>query len=66
MNPDLKKLTAYVNAVSDLAESVERDIKNGNKISSDTVLRLSKLIAAVNKVASLIDNLHINDLKYTQ
>ena len=49
------ELAKYVNATADLAESVERDIRNGNKISSDTVLALSKLIAAAKRVENIVD-----------
>lgn len=49
------KLDLYIKSVDELAEGMERDIKNGSTISSDTVLRLSKMIAARQAVAYLID-----------
>jgi hypothetical protein len=53
----LRNLTKYVNAASDLAEALEVDIKKGNKISTETVLRLSKFVAAAKAVSSLLDDL---------
>jgi len=57
MKNDLIALAKYVNAVNELAEGVERDIKNGKSISNDTVLRLSKFISAQNTVAFMLETL---------
>lgn len=63
MNPALLKLTKYVHAAADLAEGLERDIKNGKKISADTVLRLSKFISATKLVATMLDEIEAINVK---
>lgn len=55
MNPDFIRLNNYVTCVEMLAKSVENDIKDGKTISDNTVLRLSKLIAATAAVSNLLD-----------
>lgn len=56
MNKDLIKIIAYVEAATNLAEAVERDIKLPNQnITSDTVLKLSKFAVAANKFKDLLD-----------
>jgi len=55
MHPDFVKLNNYITCVELLARSVEADIQNGNKISSATVVQLSKLVAATQEVAGLLD-----------
>jgi hypothetical protein len=42
------RIEVYLIRVAELCEGLERDIKNGKVISSDTVLRLSRLISATN------------------
>lgn len=54
MNSELVKLIKYVNTAADLAEALERDIKNGKTISNDTVLKLSKHVSATQHVVSLL------------
>lgn len=56
-NPEYMKLVKYVNAASDLAESVTRDIKKGKKISSQTVVHLSKFVTASHLVQKMIDQI---------
>lgn len=63
MTEELIKLTKYVNAATDMAEGLERDIKNGKKISNDTVLRLSKFVSASKLVASMWDSILDKDVK---
>lgn len=63
MNEQLIKLTKYVNAAADLAEGVERDIKNGKKISPDTVHRLAKFVTTAKNAASMWDELVDTDVK---
>lgn len=55
MNEELLKITLYVNATADLCACLESDIKAGNKITSKTVLALSKLIKAAKEVEKLVD-----------
>lgn len=61
MHPDFVKLNNYVTCVEMLTRSVEADIKNGKQISSETVLRLSKLVAATSAVSNLLDVLDKNN-----
>ena len=63
LTPEFIKLLRFVNASADLAEGVERDIKNGKKISSDTVLRLSKYVSAAKSVANLLDQVELSGAK---
>lgn len=53
MDTELTKISKYVNAGADLAESLEADIRAGKKITSQTVLNLSKFIAAAKEVSKL-------------
>ena len=48
-------LGLYFDVVADLAISIENDIKNGKTISSDTVLALSKTIAAGQRINKFVD-----------
>lgn len=48
------KLDMFVNCVADLAVSLEADIKNGKVISNDTVLCLSRLVAASAAVEDML------------
>lgn len=47
-------LVKYVNAGSDLAESLVRDLRKGNTISMPTVERLSKYAQAAKDAAKLL------------
>jgi hypothetical protein len=49
-NPQYIKLRRYVDAASDLAEQVTKDVKKGSKITNDTVLKLSKFYAAAERI----------------
>lgn len=51
------KLVNYVHAATDLAEAVEADIKAGRKMSSKTVLALSKFAAAAGRFKNVTDTL---------
>lgn len=55
MDDSFKQLVTYVNAASDLAESIEADLKVGDEISSETVLRLSQFIVAANEFRAVSD-----------
>lgn len=55
MNEAYAKLQKYVDAATDLAEGLERDIKNGKEISNDTVLRLSKFVSAAHAAGTMLD-----------
>ncbi len=57
MDRELAKISKYVNAGADLAESLEVDIRAGKKITSQTVLNLSKFIAAAQEVSKLWEKL---------
>ncbi len=51
------ELLKYVDAANMLAACVEMDIKGAKKISSDTVLALSKFVAAAHRIKQLSDAL---------
>lgn len=55
MNETYALLQRYVDAATDLAEGVERDIKNGNTLSNDTILRLSKFVSAAHAAGKMLD-----------
>lgn len=63
MNESLAQLTKYVNCATDLAEALQRDLKNGTKISDDTVMKLAKFISAANAAGHLLDNVLETDVK---
>jgi hypothetical protein len=52
-----KDLLKYVDAANMMAATLEMDIKKGRTISSDTVVALSKFIAAAMHIKSLSDAL---------
>ena len=57
-------LVKYVNAGADLAEQLERDLKNGNKISMATTERLVKFKRAAILAAGLINRFMDAEDKY--
>lgn len=64
MNESYLKLIKYVNAATDMAESLERDIKaKDRKVSNDTVLALSKFVAAANSVQKMLDQVERDTVK---
>lgn len=56
-------LMEYINAASDLAENVKRNIQKNNKIDSKTVLALNNFTIAANSVAFLEDKLNASKMK---
>lgn len=58
------KVSAFVNSAVDLAEGLERDIKNGKVPSPDTVLRLSKFRQAAIRAAKLLEQFETESAKY--
>lgn len=58
------KVSKFVNSAADLAEGLERDLKKGNRISSDTVLRLNTFKKAAIRAAKLLDKLNNETIKY--
>ena len=50
-----KQLAKYVNAASDLADSVKRNIMKDGCIDNKTVLALNALIIATNEIADFTD-----------
>lgn len=50
-------LIEYIDAVGELAASVESDIKKGERITSRTVLALSTLVSRAQKVQEELDGL---------
>lgn len=63
MNKAFLDLTKYVNAGADLAESIAADIQAGSKITSKTVLALSKFSAAARDVSNMLDDMDDTDIK---
>lgn len=59
----LEKLIKYVDAASNMAESITSDIKNKGMISNDTVLYVSKFIAAAQFIEKELDMLQKKGLK---
>lgn len=58
-----KAFVDYINAASDLAESVKDDIKKSGVISDETVLALNAFLIATNAVAYLtedVENKRVN------
>lgn len=58
------KVSKFVNSAADLAEGLERDLKKGNRISSDTVLRLNTFKKAAIRAANLLAKLEDQTIKY--
>lgn len=64
MREQRRALARYVNAATDLAESIKKDIQKGGKIDSKTVIRLNEFSIAANEVAYLIQELNKRTVKY--
>ncbi len=62
-NSDFQKLINYVNAATDLAESVEADVKKGKKLTSKTVLALSKFVSQANSFQKIVDQVQSNSVR---
>lgn len=58
-----QRLVLYVNAASDLAESVATDIKAGREYSNVTVLKLSRFVAAAHYMDKMIKHINANNAK---
>ena len=59
-----KTIVRYVNAATDLAESVKKNIQHGGKITKETVLKLNEFSIAANAVSDFIDHLKATNNKY--
>lgn len=59
-----KALAEYVNAASDLAESVKRNIIHEKVIDDETVLKLNRFIIAANAIDDMIEELNKKVQKY--
>jgi len=57
-------LIDYFNKVADLAVSLEKDVKRDQVLSGQSVVLLSKVIAAGEKMQILIDTLTGTSVKY--
>lgn len=58
------KVASFVNTASDLAEGIERDLKNGTGISQDTILRLNSFRKAAIRAAKLLDQFETATVQY--
>lgn len=64
MNEEYLKLVKYVGAASDLAEAIEVDIKSKSRtVSTETVLALSKFVAAAHSVKKMLDTVESSRIK---
>lgn len=59
-----KALARYVNAASDLAEAVKRNIVHGSMIDDKTVVVLNEFIIAANEIKDMTDELNNKVIKY--
>ena len=57
-------LIDYMNAATELAESVRADLRKGDQYSNETVLRLSEFKALAEKVQGFVDMLETQMVKY--
>lgn len=55
MNERHQRLFDYVNAATDLADSLRLDVQDGAEISPETVRALSKFKACADEVQALLD-----------
>lgn len=55
MNPHHGKLINYVNAATDLAESLKQDLKDGREISDESISYLSKFYKAAQEASKMLD-----------
>lgn len=60
---DYSDILAYVEAASTLAESLERDITKGPRISTNSIVALSKFTSAAKNVKPLLDMVEVDKLK---
>jgi hypothetical protein len=54
---DLRALVKYVHAVADLADSMAADLKHGDRYRTETVVCLSKLASATERVTKLFERI---------
>lgn len=59
-----RALSKYVNAATDLAESVKRNIQHGGQIDNETVLKLNAFRIAANAVEFMISELKKKAVKF--
>ena len=59
-----RALMKYVNAASDLAESIKENIQHNGVITDATVLKLNEFIIAANAIEDLKENLNQRTRKY--
>ena len=55
MRSEQRMLARYVNAASDLAESVKRNIQHGGQIDDETVLKLNEFTIAANAIDTTLE-----------
>ena len=63
-DPTFLALQRYVNAAADLAEQVQRDIRDGSEISDATIIKLSQFKDAAQSVESTLDKVIPFGVKY--
>lgn len=63
MNENYLKLVRYVNAASEMAESLTKDIKAGKAISNETVLAVSRFISASSSIQKMLDQVESDKVK---
>lgn len=64
MRREHRALARYVNAATDLAESVKRNIQHGGKVDDETVLKLNEFSIAANAVSSMLEEVKRKSIRY--
>ena len=66
MRAEQRALARYVNAATDLAESVKRNIQHGGVVDNETVLKLNEFRIAANAVDTMLTELKRKAIRYDQ
>lgn len=64
MRQERRALARYVNAATDLAESVKRNLQHGGSIDNETVLKLNEFRIAANAIDTMLEEVKKNGRKY--
>lgn len=61
MDKNKKAIQKYIDAASDLAESVKRNIVHEGLIDDETVVKLNAFIISSNEIADMLSELTMDD-----
>ena len=64
MRSERRALSRYVNAASDLAESIKRNIQHGGQVDDETVLKLNEFTIAANAIDTMLEEVKKNARVY--